>query len=245
MRLASDPSPLYQKLMRASQALFSLFAVGLGAVCLGCIPNPHKDYEEYLEASAGYRTTTSSDAAIDAKPPEMAVEQVYYVACLPALSAGDTRKVLRFYGETKYVPTGDGKGKLTLALTPIAIRDATTGDLLDTSALEFKKDTSLGLLQVTDAPVAADSRFTATFGTAMVPKVANALSFRDIVIDGTVLKGTFGSTTCGGLAGQIVMPIMQDLGAAEDNICAFRPVDPDAGAYTMPSLTADDFKCTL
>jgi hypothetical protein len=59
------------------------------------------------------------------------------------------------------------------------------------------------------------------------------------------MKGTFGSVTCGGLAGQIVQPIMQDLGAAEDNICVFELVDPDAGPYTMPVLTTADYKCTL
>jgi hypothetical protein len=229
--------------MRAPQALFSLFALGAGTlVAMGCIPHPSQDYADYLEASAGYRVSVTSDAAVDAKPPEMPVEQTYYVACLPALSAGDARKALRFYCESKFVPNGDGTGKLSLSLNPIAIRDATTGDLLPESSLKFVKDPANGFLNVTDSPVAKDARFTANFGTASVPKVANALSFRDIVIDGTIMKGSFGANVCGGLAGQIVMPIMQDLGLPEDNICVFKPLK---SGETMPSLAAGDYTCTL
>jgi hypothetical protein len=212
-------------------------------IVVSCV-DPQGDYDEYLKRTEKYRTTAEA-GAIDAMAPTTSIKGTYYLACLPSLAFGNIDKLFRFYVESEFVPNvSGGGGKLTLRLTPIKIRD--DGGALITSGLVLHKEPA-GLLTVTDTPVAANGKFVANFMTAMVAATSNPISFRAITVENTTVTGIFQSAPdggpgdyCGGLSGQVTMPIMQDLGAPADNVCLFKPGKDEE---PLPALTLADFTC--
>lgn len=230
--------------MRSSQALIAL--ASLVGCAIGCV-DPKGDYEDYVKATEKYRSSGGSDAALDTSAPTTVVKGTYYLSCLPNLAFGDINKLFRFYVESEYTPMGAG-GSLTLRLTPMRIRDD-AGNLLPAAGLTLKKEAS-GTLSVTSVPVAMSGKFTANFMTAMVAATSNPISFRLIEVHDTTVVGVFQSAPdggpgsyCGGLSGQVVAPIMQDLGMPADNVCLFQPLAEgsplpmnDKSLYVCPGI---------
>jgi hypothetical protein len=174
-------------------------------VVYACIPHPDDDYDKFLEATKDMRgSTTTSDAAVDAKPPVDPVKGSYFAACYSDLMASNLHKTLRFYVQTEFVPEGTG-GNLTLKFYPLK---ATTRTIAQSEAVgnpfEFK------------SPVAADGKFSASTDKADVNGQANPLSGRDITLSPVALNGRFGDKDkfCSRFTGKIVVPITQDFEAA-------------------------------
>jgi hypothetical protein len=225
--------------MRSSQGLF---VVSLALGVSGCV-DPQGDYNDYIKRTDKYRSSSEA-GVIDSTAPTNAIKATYYLACLPNLAFGDISKLFRFYAESEFTPAVGG-GKLTYHLTPMRIRDD-AGALLPAGTLTFKKE-ALGTLTVTDTPVATNGKFVANFMTAMVAATSNPISFRDITVANTTVTGIFQSAPdggpgdyCGGLSGNVTAPITQDLGAAADNVCLFKPMkDGDP----LPVIVVSDFMC--
>ena len=214
------------------------------AVCSLACTDPKGDFQDYVDRTAKYRETAEGGTT-DSMAPTTAVKGTYYLACLPFLAFGDISQQFRFYVDSEFTPAMTGGGKLTLHLTPMIIRDD-AGNLIPADTLKLKNEMK-GVLNVMDVPVAANGAFTANFMTAMVDAHSNPISFRNITVENTTVQGIFQASPdggaadyCGGLSGQVTMPIMQDLGKASQNPCLFIPLkEGDA----LPMKMVDDFKC--
>lgn len=213
------------------RAIRSVSAGLLATVVGACIPDPHGDYDRFVDDTADMRKTANVDAGpIDAAAPVEAVEGLYYGACLASLAFGRIDRLLRFHTQTSFVPEGSG-GKLKLTLIPLTVQ-ADTVSLANT----------IGDPIITpESAVAADGAFTADLGTAGVPGEANPISGRPIVIEGTKLTGRFGSKDrfCAELDGQVTVPIRQTLNDPGD-ICLFLPLNE---GDAIPTLTKEEFVC--
>jgi len=229
--------------MRPSQAFFAASSVSL--VLASSCADPVGDYNAYLDATAAYRPM---DVAVttDTVAPTMSIKATYYLSCLPSLSFGDINKLFRFYVDSEFTPSMSGGGTLTLALTPMRIRDD-MGNLLPADMLKLHKEAT-GLLSVMNTPVDSKGKFNANFMTAMVAATSNPISFRDITVMNTTVVGIFQAAPdggagdyCGGLTGQVTAPIMQDLGPASNNPCLFKPL---AAESPLPTAVITDYMCS-
>ena len=229
---------------------FGLHLLGIGAVgaiVFACIPDPHGDYDDFLERTAGLNPTDTPPEAgpIDAKPPEQAVEQLYVAVCVVSLAARDPAQAFRFYTESKYVPDGPGAptGKLTLTLTTLKSWDFSKnppqGQYFEPTVFT-SADKQGQPIVITDTPVSDKGRFTANLGKVNVVAAANPISGRDAVIDNVVLDGLFGTDNfCSTFGGTLVEPYVAEL-PPEKNTCIWTKVkDGDP----FPKLTQDKFVC--
>lgn len=219
----------------------------LGIACV----NPKGDYEDYIKRTESFRMGGMEAGMVDTVAPTNSVKGTYYLACLPFLAFGNVDQQFRFYVDSEFTPNmSGGGGKLTLKLTPMVIRDMAncTPDcqLIANDKLTLK-DEMKGILTVTDVTVDGTGKFTANFMTAMVDHLSNPISDRNITVNNTTVTGIFQalpdggpSSYCGGLSGQVVMPIMQDLGQPAQNPCLFVPLNP---GDKLPARMAADFTC--
>jgi hypothetical protein len=226
-----------------------LGTLGISALAafVACIPNPQGDYDDYLERTKNETAPTNgggeSDASIDTRPPEEAVESLYVGICVTALAARDPNQALRFYTETKFVPDPAGGGKLTMNVA--FLRGWDTANNTYTSPTSVSKSETRGAtVVVTDAPVAAgDGRFTAVLGTVNLPGEANSVSGRDAVIEDTTLEGRFGGGDrfCSTLGGQLTVPYSFTFDPAA-NTCLFVKVNE---GDPLPAIDSNEFVCAL
>jgi len=229
---------------------FGLHLVAIGAVggiVFACIPDPHGDYDDFLERTAGLTpdNTTPEAGPIDAKPPEQAVEQLYVAVCVISLANRDPGQAFRFWTESKYVPDGPGAptGKLTLTLTTLKgwdhSKNPPTGQYYEPPV--FTSAEKLGNpIVITETPVSDKGRFTANLGKVAVVGAANPISGKDAVIDGVILDGLFGTDNfCSSFGGTLIEPYVADL-PADKNTCLWTKVkDGDP----FPKITKDKFVC--
>jgi hypothetical protein len=219
-------------------------------VVFACV-SPKGDYDDYTKRSEPFKMTVADSGPIDSMAPTNSVKGTYYLACLPFLAFGNVDQQFRFYVDSEFTPNmGGGGGKLTLKLTPMIIRDAnmcTPDCQLIPNANLTLKDEMKGVLSVTDVPVDGTGKFNANFMTAMVDHLSNPISDRNITVMNTSVAGIFQAQPdggpaayCGGLSGQVTMPISQDLGAPSQNPCLFVPLTLGS---MLPTRMADDFKC--
>lgn len=226
----------------------SIVAFPVLGLFAACIPDPKGDYEDYLE-----RTSTepqnngggATDASIDTKPPETAVEALYVGICVTALAARSTDQALRFYTETKFTPDPAGGGKITLDVTPLRGWNPNDGTGAPVTPSGVSKSETRGeTIVAADVPVAGgQGRFTANLGTINLAGEANSISGRDAVIEGAVLDGRFGSGDrfCSTLGGQLTVPYGFTFDPAQ-NTCLFvksKEGDP------IPTIPSADFVCPL
>lgn len=208
-------------LRRAASTALALVLVA------ACIPDPKGDFGDFVDRTEVDRakepTVPEGGSGIDAAPPTVAVEGLYYGACLSALSSGDTVRVLRFYTKTKFTPVAGEGGKLDLELFPLKAWDKANNDVLPVEQSKVAESEIRGK-PVTAKAMAVDAsgKFVADLGRITMPGEANPITGRDIVIDNLVLRGIFGDGPrfCSSLEGQITSPINQPL-LAKDNICIF------------------------
>jgi hypothetical protein len=231
--------------MRSSRLLFSAVFCVTGATLIGACVDPKGDYDSYVKRTESYRAMGTEAGMTDSMAPTNVVKGTYYLSCLPGLAFGDISQLFRFYAESEFTPnmTGGG-GKLNLKLTPLIIRDD-AGVFIPPSTLKLK-DEMKGVLTAMSVDVAANGKFSANFMTANVDSHSNPISFRNITV-GTTVVGIFQAQTdggaadyCGGLAGQVTAPIMQNLGTVDQNPCLFKVATiGDA----LPAQQVSDFMC--
>lgn len=222
-------------------------AVTAFALVAACIPDPKGDYDDYLERTANEPKSSGggqTDASIDTKPPETAVEALYVGVCVTALAARDPSQALRFYTETKFTPDqASGGGKITMAVTPMLGWDKANNQYTQPKTVS-KSETRGATINVNDVPVAAgQGRFTANLGTVNLSGEANSVSGRDAVIEDTVLDGRFGGGDrfCTTLGGQLTIPYGFTFDPAQ-NTCLFVKVkEGDA----LPTIASEEFVCPL
>src|SRR4051812_34324829 len=103
---------------------------GLWILCASvpaCIPDPEGDFKSYTDHTSQFRDQVQDGGGIDSAPPTVAVESLYFAACLSKLAAGRIDRVLRFYTESKFTPDATGgTGKLTLTLTAMKLGPGNT-----------------------------------------------------------------------------------------------------------------------
>ncbi len=229
---------------------FGLHLVVIGAVggiVFACIPDPHGDYEDFKDRTAGLNPDLSPPEAgpIDAKPPETAVEQLYVAVCVVSLANRDPAQAFRFYTESKYVPDGPGSatGKLSLVMTTLKSWDHSVnppnGQYFEPSVFTAADKRGEPIL-VNDIPVSDKGRFTANLGKVTVTDAANPVSGRQAVLDFVVLDGLFGTDNfCSTFGGTLVEPYVAEL-PPDKNTCVWTKVkEGDA----FPKLTKEQFVC--
>lgn len=210
----------------------SLLKVGTGAVFgalltttfAACLPNPEKDFDDYGKRAEPFNQGPSdAGGGIDAKPPEEAVEGLYYAACLTVLAYGNTDRVFNFYTNTKFVPAEGGGGTLSLTLKPLAVDPALLSPPPTVAEAGTVGDPYTSL--PTDGPnVGSDGKFTLQFGSVAIPGSANPITGRDILIDNTVFTGRFSSDrSCAQLSGSVTKPTTITL-EGNKNTCIMVPI---------------------
>lgn len=235
--------------MRLGIAL-STAAVSTIALLAACLPDPKGEYQDYLDRTSNEPKPNGggqTDASIDTKPPETAVEALYVGICVTSLAARDPNQALRFYTETKFTPDpAGGGGKITMNVTPLRGWDPNSppSGAPVTPAGVSKSETRGATITAADVPVAAgQGRFTANLGTINLAGEANSISGRDAVIEGAVLDGRFGSGDrfCSTLGGQLTKPYGFTFDPAQ-NTCLF--VKAKEGDK-IPTIDAAEFVCPL
>lgn len=233
---------------------FGACSLLLTATVVACFPDPHGDYNDFVEKTAEQRQQAGEPPdgggiVVEAGPPPAeATTGTYFVACLPNLGFGDVSKSLRFVGRTEYTPAEEGVGgKLSLKLAPIPLAQADAGV---TTATYDVNDTVGEPLNVGDAiAVGADGKFNGAVAVATIDGSANPISGGNITVENIKLGGTFTASGpfCSGFEGKVTAPIKNDFIAK----CIYLPVE-DGTAYTITatSLTIDgqtfgasDFGC--
>lgn len=200
------------------------------AVTIKAQPTGPTDYCVVKGGAGVVLTGDVSDVDVSCVPIE---DAVYYGACLTALASGNVEKVLHYYGEASYLPSGAGGGTLTLRLTSLRV-----GDMGAPPATVSKTATVGSTSKLENVAVDANGKFAGVLGTVTVPGAANPITGRDIVIDNTKLTGKYaGQQFCAQLSGDVVQPISVTLMGSENTCVFFKTVD---GA-PLPTLTAATF----
>jgi hypothetical protein len=216
---------------------FVVCAIPMSAACV----DTQADFDSYNQRTAAFRDIAPTDGGgVDSAPPAVAVEGLYFGACLSKLAAGRIDRVLRFYTETKFTPDATGgTGKISLKLTPMKL-GAGNGPPPTVS-----KDQVVGPVNtVTDAPTNAKGVYAANIGTVTVPGAANPISGRDIIVEMASVPGRFAKEKfCSQLIGHVTQPTDIQL-EGDANTCIYLPVKE--GDKT-PTIAIADFPatCTL
>jgi hypothetical protein len=204
-----------------SRWLTALLAFAIPMMAGACV-DPKGDFESFNERTAGFRATPppKDGGGVDSAPPAVAVEGLYFGACLSKLAAGRIDRVLRFYTETKYTPDATGgTGKITLKLTPMKLGPG------NTAPPTVSKDQTVGMTYtVTDSPTNAQGVYAASLGTVNVPGASNPISGRDIIVEMAAVPGRFAKEKfCSQLSGHVTQPTDIQL-EGESNTCIYLPV---------------------
>ena len=213
--------------------------VGAAALSLtGCI-TPESDYNDYLSRTAPFRAgpPQPDSGPVDASAPDAGFQGNYFVACLPALAAGNTKDDLSFVGNVTYA-----NSTLSITMQPL-VAGAT-----DLSQIAQGGQQPLVAQNV---PVSSGATFIANFGSPPPQLVGSAnpitpgspIVFKDTELNGVLIGQEH---FCGQLCGCITSPLPVKLGPP-GNICVFDaipsttgPIDcEDAGALCAQS----DFTC--
>jgi len=229
--------------MARSHALVFTGSLVVGVAALvACIPHPDKDFEDYGDRSASYRTVPTEAGSFDGTVQTEATEGLYYGTCLSQLAFGRPDKVFNFYTKTKFTPDGAG-GKLTITLQALKLNPATNGP-----PIKFEKAGTTGPEQTSLVPMTANidaaTKVTITFADVAgrpalvtVPGDANPITGRPVEIENVKLTGFFAKEKfCALLNGNVVVPVTLDL-EPQRNVCQFIPVkegDP------TPALTKEE-----
>jgi hypothetical protein len=215
----------------------AVLVAGAGA----CIPDPKGEFEDYKArvANLGGETVTT-DASVDTKPPETAVEALYVGICYASKLVTNPEQTLKFYTKTKFVPDGSGGGKISLEVHPML--GWANGDYTNPKTASLS-ETRGDAVTLNDVPVASGAgRFTANLGTLKLDPEANSLSGRAAIINNAVLDGRFGDPEfCTLLGGQLVVPYEYTFVPSE-NICLFSKVNE---GDPMPVRKPEEFACPL
>lgn len=218
----------------------ALLLGGSLTLCMACIPDPKGDFDSYTDHTVQFRGQADG-GGVDSAPPTVAVEALYYGACLSKLAAGRIDRVLRFYTETKFRPdAAGGTGRLTIALTPMKLGPS-NGAGFDPPPTVSKDQTIGTTYTVTDTATDAMGIYAAVLGTVNVPGAANPISGRDIVVENAQAPGKFGAGRfCSQLIGHVTVPTDIPL-EGDANTCIYIQVkEGDA----TPPLTPADFPKT-
>ncbi len=214
------------------------------AAVVACIPHPDKDFEDYGDRSASYRTVPMEAGTFDGTVATEPTEGLYYGACLSQLAFGRPDKVFNFYTKTKFTPEGSG-GKLTITLQALKLNPATNGP-----PLKFEKAGTSGPEQTSLIPMAANidptTKVTISFADVAgrpalvtVPGDANPITGRPVEIENVKLTGFFAKEKfCALLNGNVVVPVTLDL-EPQKNVCQFIPAKE--GDPTPALIKEEDF----
>jgi hypothetical protein len=202
------------------------------AMSTACIPDPHGDFDDYVEKTAPFRKTIEA-GVIDSAPPTTAVEGLYFGACLSKLAAGRIDRVLRFYTETKFTPdAAGGTGKLQLKLTAMKLGPG------NTAPPTVSKDQWTGNTYTIDTTTNAQGVYTANLGTVNIPANANPISGRDIIVENAAVPGRFAEQKfCSQLIGHVIEPTDIDLEGPANTCMYFKVKDGDK----PPEIKNEDF----
>jgi hypothetical protein len=204
------------------------------AAFVSCIPNPEKDFDDYVARAPAPAQAAADASTFDAAPPTESVEGLYYGGCKTELVPGINKR-FSFYTRTKFTPSASG-GSLELSVQPLAVegKPASAPAVVSSAGLVGQ------VIQVPASPVAATGRFRLELGVITFPGSANPISGSDVEIQNTVFDGRFAKERfCARLSGNLVKPqaAARTLDATL-NICQFVAIkDGDK----MPAFTDGDF----
>lgn len=218
----------------------------IGAVAslpFACIPHVESDYQDYLERTKAFETSSEAGAVDTGPPPTTAVEGLYYGACLPQLAFGDPKKVFNFYVKTKFTPDPAGGGRLVYSLSALKLSPARE------PPANFSMSGIIGGEIVSATPPqpnvdAATSKYTVELGTVNVPGEANPLSGSAVNIEEAGLIGAFSTPGrfCALLKGRVTSPVTLTLDPSR-NICHFLPAKEGDPIAVFPPTEFQDGAC--
>ena len=179
---------------------------------------------------------TDGAGPVDAGSPafgEADFQDVYFLACLPQVAAGEAERAFRFRLDIRYT---HADRKLTFA-PPKAVRVSalTMDDTLDVGASGGAGE------------LGPQGQFDVTFGSMTIAAEANAFTGGPVGLDAVALRRGYlrrPGRSCAELEGRIVSPVVQTLetlGNAYEDVCILQRVDGTGSV--VPTLSANDFRC--
>lgn len=219
----------------------ALALAGGAALAVGCLPDPHGDFDDYTERTDTFKpgvpeASTDGGGVETGPPPTEATEGLYYGACLSQIAFGRADRVFNFYTKTKFTPDpATGGGSLTLSLQALKLENNVQPSTVSESG-------TTGPVQSSQEPatpnVEGSGRYQITLGTVNVPADANPITGRDVVIENAGLQGHFTQGNfCAQLFGTVTVPISITLDP-NSNTCLFAPV---TDGQATPKFVEADF----
>ena len=235
---------------------------GFVGLVAACIPEPEGDFNDFKSRTAGVQGQSSGSgssgtasggidsgppseaSAIDTKPPEQTVDQLYVGICVTQLAAGDPEQALRFYVESKYTPDSSQatNGSIAMVLTPMLGWDVPNSIYIQPTSVS-KSQTKGGPINVPATPIEKNGHFTLNLGTIQLDAETNSISGRAATIEGTTLNGLYGAGErfCSTLAGQLTKPYASTFDPKQNTCLFVKAKDGDP----LPKIPAADFVCAV
>lgn len=219
--------------MRSFLFGFGFFSFGAFVACTGgtgTIGGDGGATDDGGASSSSASSSSSSSSSSSGNMPEASTSDatvtptkaLYVGGCLTQLAAGRVDRIFLFYTEVSSTGTS-----LDLTMQP-----------MKAGTIVFSKTSVVGTKLTKVGVPLVSGKYTADFGTIVIPGAANPISGRDITIEQTQLPGRLlPPAFCSQLAGHVVSPtdILLD---GDANTCVFK-LATESGP--MPTFAVADF----